>query len=417
MAAATNAQTIATQIEKLRGEPLRKMWLLDKTLFTRLSGTDKDVVSTRPERIPMAVLSGGKARVANLDGGDLGRGSGPTLTFGNLPLVYMNFNMEWTTLSNIATNSKQKSTTDYLEFSLTNGMAQFKSNLDSLLSYGDSTNTLGVVTSYTAASYVVYVDNANRFYDGQDIDITPAIGTAPTQTVTILSVDGPNKALYLTAAPATAPAAGNILLQNNSSGLANSGMSGPLTYHYNGNQGSYLGINRAAYPGKFSTPHVAAGNTAITPAMGRLLLNNMKLAMGVDATPDSGYFFHMGLDQYAAWENTGLNVTQMQTGGTATGRDTLPAQQVTTIGGIEIVPNIKAIPQRIDLMATKNWIQNEIQPLDFLELDGRTTFPIYGASGGPAALAWSTLIWGGNFACLNPRGEAYLDGLPQTQGY
>ena len=414
---ATNAQSLGVQIEKIRGNTLQKMWLLEQTLWDRLSGTDKDIVSSRPERIPLAILSGGKARVWNPDGGDMGRGSGPTLGFGNLAPVYQNYNMEWTTLSNIATNSREKATTDYLDFTLTNGMEQFKSNLDSLLSWGDATNTLGTITSFTSGTQVVYVDNANRFYDGQDVDYTTAIGTTPTATVTINTVDAPNKAVYLTATT-TALATGGLLLQNNSSGLANSGLAGPLAYNVNGNSGTFLGITKATYPGKFSTPYVNAANNTITPAMGRLLLNQMKIAMGSDNAPGAGYFFHMGYDQQAAWENTGLNVTQItQTGPAATGRDQLPATQVATIGGVEIVANPKAIAGRIDLLASKYWFRQEIQPLDFFELDGKTVFPIYGTSGAPAALGWSSLVWGGNFGCTQPRRQAYMANLSVPSGY
>lgn len=416
--AATNAQALGAQIEKLRGEPLQKMWLLQQTLFDELSGTDKDIVSSRPERIPLAILSGGKARVWNPDGGDMGRGSGPTIGFGNLAPVYRNYNMEWTILSNIATNSREKSAVDYLDFTLTNGMDQFKSNLDSELSWGDATGTLGTVVAYTANALFVQVDNPNRFYDGQDIDYTTAIGTAPTSTVTVNTVDAPNGLLYLNAAPATAFAAGGLFLQNNSSGLANSGIAGPLAYNVNGNTGTFLGITKATYPGKFSTPYVNANNNTITPAMARLLLNQMRVAMGSDNTPDAGYFFHMNYDQSAAWENTGLNVTQItQPGSSATGRDTLPSTAVATIGGIRILENPKAIKGRIDLLAKKYWFRQEIQPLDFFELDGKTVFPIYGTSGAPAALGWSSLVWGGNFGCTQPRRQAFMANLALPSGY
>lgn len=417
MAAANNAVTLGLQLEKVR-PTLATLFQLDQTLFTRIMARPKDVVSSRAERIDFLALSGGKARVVNLDGGDMGRGSGPVNAVGNLSPVYFDYVMEWTKLAEIATDNKEKAIADYAKQILKNGMDQFKSNLDSLISYGDGANTLGVVTSYDATNFIIYVDNANRFYDGQDIDSYSALGTVSTAGITILSVDANNKALYLTADAAVHPTVGYLLLENNSAGTAGTGINGITSLQVSSNTGTYMGVTRANYPGKFSTPTVNAGGATLTPALARLLLNQLKIARGVDIKPSSGMIAFMGLDQEAAWENTGLVITQIiQSGDNATGRDTLAKEQVKTIAGIEIVASLKAIPGRIDLLDMKEWFRTEICPLDYYEAGGQTVFPPYGASGGISAAYLTYLVWGGNIGNANPRSGAFLSSLAIPSGY
>lgn len=416
MPVGTNSSAVGGQLEKVRGTDLNDLFQLDRTLFTRIWSRPMDSVSSRPERIPFKALSGGKSRVVNLDGGDMGRGGGPVEAFGSLAPVYFDHIIEWTKLAEQATNGKEKAVIDYAQWLLKNAMDQFKSNLDSLISYGDAANTLGVITSYDNVNFIVYVDNANRFYDGQDIDDWSALAGTNRGTLTILSVDANNKALYLPAAPGFTPVAGDLLLENNSTGVAGSGINGITALQLNSNTGTYMGVTRANYPGKFSTPTVNAGGATLTPAMARLLINQMKIAMGVD-TDTTGLIAFMGLDQKAAWENTGLVVTQNIQAGNATGRDMLAAKQVETIGGIEIVASLKAIPGRIDLLDLNNWFRSEIQPLDWYEADGQTTFWPMGASGGIAASYLKYLVWGGNLGNMNPRRGAYLSSLAVPAGY
>ena len=416
MAAANNASTLGEQLEKVRPD-LQTLFQLDQTLFTRIMARPKDTVSTRPERIAFEALSGGKGRVVNLDGGDMGRGGGPQIAVGTLAPVYYDFVLEWTKLAEIATDSKEKAIASYAKQILKNGMAQFKSNLDSLIAYGDGANTLGTITAWDGTNFIATVDNANRFYDGQDIDNWSAIGGTNRGTLTILSVDANNKQLYMSGTPAFGTLANDLLLENGSSGVANSGINGISSLQVNSNSGTYMGVVRSNYPGKFSTPTVNAGGQTLTPSMARLLLNQLKIAMGVDITTTNDYLYFMGLDQQAAWENTGIVVTQNIQSGDATARDMLAKKQVAHIGGIEIVASLKAIPGRIDLLAMKHWFRTEIQPLDYYEAGGQTVFPPYAGSGGISAAYMTYLVWGGNIGCDNPRAGAFISNLAVPLGY
>jgi hypothetical protein len=87
-----------------------------------------------------------------------------------------------------------------------------------------------------------------------------------------------------------------------------------------------------------------------------------------------------------------------------------------TLAGRSIVTSVKATQGRIDYIAQDHWFKQEIYPLDFYEVDSKTMFPIYGASGGLASTKITYLVFGGNIGCDDPAAGAYADGLTIPAG-
>ena len=105
MAQGTVAQNIALQQEFVRPE-LEALTLFSATLWKRIEErTDVKAVSNRPARIPFEVQLGNKARIGNLDGQAMGRGSAPTMAYGTLSTVCVIQATEYTKLSELATDS------------------------------------------------------------------------------------------------------------------------------------------------------------------------------------------------------------------------------------------------------------------------------------------------------------------------
>jgi hypothetical protein len=78
MAQMQNAQSVALQLEKVR-DKLPLLYERDDILLTMIQQRgDVERVSSRNMRLPLQIRPGGKAGLANMDGGDLGRGSGNT---------------------------------------------------------------------------------------------------------------------------------------------------------------------------------------------------------------------------------------------------------------------------------------------------------------------------------------------------
>jgi hypothetical protein len=419
MPVGNNNAILAAQIEKVQPNDLEELYALDSVLWGKIKARPKDTVSTRPERVVFNVYPGGKSRQVTLDGDDLGRGGAPQFAYGTIaPYAFLNA-FEWTELSKIATDNREKAVVDYFQKVLKTQSEIGGFVLDSLLAVGDGANTLGTVVSYDSTNHIIYVDNAARFYAGQDVDYyATGVGTAFTETITILGVDPVLKALYLSANPATNPVANGVLLLNQSSGTANSGLAGVTAYNTTSTTGNYMtGVSRSTYPGAFNTPYVDAGTTALSPANARLLLSRLKLASGVKSKPSGTTFAHMGLDQRTAWENAGIVVTQLIQSGNATARDMLAPSQVETIAGIPILTNNKAVPGRIDLLDFSTWYRTEVSPLDFYEVNGNRIFALYGASGAPASSQWSAMYWMGNVVCDNPRKNAMIINLTIPTGF
>ena len=76
MAQMQNSQSVALQLEKVR-DKLPLLYERDDILLTMIQQRgDVERVSSRNMRLPLQIRPGGKAGLANMDGGDLGRGSG-----------------------------------------------------------------------------------------------------------------------------------------------------------------------------------------------------------------------------------------------------------------------------------------------------------------------------------------------------
>lgn len=421
MAPGANQNAIALQIEAVRPEvPL--LYQLDDTLLGLIKKKAKGLqtVSSRAYRVPVEITAGGAINQFNPDGGNLGRGSAIKTDVMLINQFYFNFAVEYTALAEIATDDKEKAVENYVTRQMSRMMEQFRAGIEALLAYGDSSGSLDTVVS--VSGQVVTVNNANQFFDNQIVQDFTAAGVL-RGTFQILTADA--LANTLTADPTTPLPAGiaatDVLAVNGCVGpsVAASSLNGINTLQINSNVGNYLGIQRAAYPGRLSTPFINGNNTSITPQRGRALINLVRTAMGINTPDASKFVWHMNVDQEAAIENIGLIVsTQIQSmvKGDAS-QDMLKKTPPKTFGGRAIYANIHAQPGRIDGLPTEHWFRAEIQPLDFYEVNGQTLFPIYGNDGGLAASFITYLWWGWNLASENLRAGCYSTNNAIPTGY
>ena len=422
MAPGNNQAAIALQIEAVRPEvPL--LYQIDKTLLGMIKKKAKGLqtVSSRAYRAPVEITAGGAINQFNPDGGNLGRGSALKTEVMLINQFYFNFAVEYTALAEIATDDKEKAVENYVTRQMTRMMEQFQTGIEAILAYGDSSGTLDTVVS--VAGQVVTMNNANQAFDNQIIQVFDANTNAFKGTFQVLTADA--LANTVTADPSTPlPAgigAGDFLSVNGCVGpsVASSSLNGINTLQINSSVGNYLGIQRAAYPGRLSTPFIAGNNSFITPQRARALINLVRTAMGIESPDASKFVWHMNVDQEAAIENIGLIVSQViqnQLKGDAS-QDMLQKMPPKTFGGRPIFANIHAQPGRIDGLPLEHWFRAEIQPLDFYEVNGQTLFPIYAADGGLAASFITYLWWGWNLASENLRSGCYSTGNGIPTGY
>lgn len=419
------SQNIASQIEHVRPE-LEELVLLQGVLWKRVQkATDITAISNRPARIPFNVLTGGIFRTgANLfDGQDMGRGSAPTQTFGTLSAVSFLQASEYTNLSEYATDSNAKAVENYVTLTNRQATETFAGYMDSLMANSDGSNTLDTVVSLATGGNGLVVNNADAFQDNQLLDCWTALGGNLLGTVQVQSIDIANNTLWLTEAPPVGVGANTLLLITGSAGQANSGFFGIPNFHVSGNAGSFMGVPRSAFPGKFSTPSVSVGSSttntgSLTPAAVRAMQAQIDLAMGIDAADDE-VVAHMNVDMAAAWENQSLPVQSIDMANFKgdSSMDMLKKRQTTQIAGREILRNVRAKIGRIDFLNFKHWFRLETKSLDMHEVGGQTLFPTYGGSGG---LNSSVIFY---LTCMvqaglgQPRRESYMPNVTIPKFY
>jgi hypothetical protein len=385
VAIATVSQAIASQHEFLRPN-LEELALLSGTLWKRIGArTDIKAVSNRPARVPFQPLTGGIFRTGvNLfDGADMGIGSGPVETFGILSCASFLQASEYTALTEYSTDSDEKAIENYVTLTQKQAAETFAGYMDAVVQ-GDGSNTLDTVVAI--AGLGITVTNANFFQDNQFLDWWSALGGTFRGTVQIQSVDIANNTIWLTTAAPAGAVNGDLLLVTGSAGVANSGLFGLRYYHVAGNAGNYMGVQRSAFPGKFSTPNINFGATggSLTPASVRALEAQIILALGEEAAEEASIIAHMNVDMAAAWENNALPVQSIIYNELKGDRseDMLKRRIPNTIAGREIVRNVRAKPGIIDFIPLKHYFRIETKAVDYYEVGGQTIFPAYGASGG-----------------------------------
>lgn len=417
MAQGNVSQAIAAQAEYLRPN-LETLMLMSSVFWKRITTrTDVKPVSNRPARIPFQPLSGGAFRTAGFDGTDLGLGTAPTEAPGYLSCVSFLQASQYTALAEWSTDSDEKAIQNYVTLTQEQASKTFGGYMDALAVSSDGSNTLDTVVSTTTDGIVV--NNANLFQDNQVVDVWTALGGTLRGSVQIQSVDIANNTIWTTTALPSGTTTGDLLLVSGSAGQANSGLFGIPYYQVTGNTGNYMGISRAAFAGKFSTPNINLGGKALTPATVRAVQAQQVLALGEDVLNAADNVAHCNVDMQSAWENNALTVQSVIMNEVKGDEsvDMLKRKAPTVIAGREMIVNPRALPGRIDFLSLKNWFRIETKATDYYEVGGQTIFPAYGASGGLASSMLFYLVIMCQVGNGQPRQGAYLSNVAIPTNY
>ena len=174
MAQMQNSQSVALQLEKVR-DKLPLLYERDDILLTMIQQRgDVEKVSSRNMRLPLQIRPGGKAGLANMDGGDLGRGSGTVYDVAQVSPIFFRHAVEITKLVEYASNAPEKAIENAAKREVKNAMAQFRAFLDKLMQTNGN-GVLGTISSI-ASSYnsqwrsrparmLVYFNQTIQVYD------------------------------------------------------------------------------------------------------------------------------------------------------------------------------------------------------------------------------------------------------------
>lgn len=429
MAQMQNAQTVALQLEKVR-DKLPLLYERDDILLTMIGQRgDVEKVSSRNMRLPLQIRPGGKPGLANMDGGDLGRGSGTVYDFAQVTPIFFRHAVEITKLVEYAGNAPEKAIENAAKREVKNAMSQFRTFLDQVLNTAGN-GVLGTVSSLNGntvrlvkppgAALFFYNENI-QFYDTTittNRNITGGVTTQVTgvdpfggqldssSTLPAITVDNLPPGVIAT----------DVIVHDGLTGASPISLFGILYHQSNATTGTWLNLNRSTYPVELATPNVNGNNGPIVPAYVRLAINKVRKSLGINQV--GKLIAYTALEQEHAWEQIGVTISQIiKEGGTAANDLELLFTGQKTMAGVPMKTSIHANYGRVDFLDLSHWGRAVMQDIDYYDVGGKTVFPIYGQSGGLAAAYIFYFITGFQVWNDSPRSGAYISSLSLPAGY
>jgi hypothetical protein len=419
MSIANAAAALASEQERVRPE-LENLALSSSKLWKRFEKNTKvKAVSDRPTRLPTMPSSGGKHSVGNMDGADMGIGSGPTQVPGLLTTVCYISAWSYTKQAEYATDSDEKAIENFATLTRSIAPKKFADFMDINLQGNASNQVDTIVSTVTQGGQIVgvVVNNANFFLDGTDYDIWTAVGGTFVVTVNCESSDIlANTVWFQTPLAAGAISAGQGLFVSGASAQSNTGLYGLRYAQVGTNTGNWYSIQRSAWPGKYITPTIPV-NGALTPQVVRAIQSLNELSLGDEST-EGEIIAHCNVSERDAWEQNALLVQHIDMANLKGDQsvDMLKKKAATQIAGRDMLVNPRALPGYIDFLKLENCERVETKPVDFYDVAGQTLFPIYGQSGGLASGLVFYIVWEGNAVFNQPRQNAFLSGITIPKG-
>jgi hypothetical protein len=385
---------------------------------------DAERVSSRNMGLPLQIRPGGKACLANMDGGDLGRGSGTIYDVAQVTPVFFRHAVEITKLVEFASNAPEKAIENTAKREVKNAMAQFRSFLDKVMQTNGngvlgtvgSITTTGLPSGVAAQFGMAKPPGAQLFYYNQTVQVYDPTLTTNRGSANVLLVDPFNSLIQVDSLPA-GTSVNDLIVHDGLTGAQPTSLFGILYHQTNATTETWLNLNRTTYPVELATPVVNGNNSAITPGAVRLAINKVRKALGSNQV--SKLIAYTALEQEHQWEQLGVTISQIikeGAGGRASDLDLLFTGEK-SMAGVPIKSSINANQSRADFLDLSHWGRAVMQDIDFCDVGGQTVFPIYGASGGISAAYIFYFVTGFQVWNESPRSGAYINNLASPTGY
>lgn len=415
--AVTESQVQALELERVLTK-VRTVFERDDLFYAHIKKRNVEKISNRQMRIPLELRPGGAFAYFNPDGGDLGRGGGPTFDKAVVTAVFLVEAMEYTKLTEWATDDSRKAVTNAVRRMTATALDEMRRQIDSQLMQ-PGTGVVGTISGVTTAAGVdSYALNSDGFgarlvRHEQIVQVFDTTLTTLKGSGKITLCDTDNKSIDVT--PAIAGVIPTDLLVVN--GLSNPAslpaLYGVPYHHSNASTGTWLGFPRNTTPEIRSNRVNANGNPLVLP-LARLAMNKVGNRLGMDHSFKPTAWTHPA--QAAAYEELG----QMMMSITKTSKSeplNLYFGENMQLAGATLKLHYSWNPKRIDFIVDDLWGRAEILPIGFYTTDGRKVFEIRGASGGVATADIFYMVVGMQTFVLNPAGTAYIDNLAVPTGY
>jgi hypothetical protein len=414
--AVQESQVVALELEKVM-KKVPVAYDFDDKFFAHIKKRQVETISNRQMRVPINIRTGGNFGYFDPDGGDLGRGGGPTFERAVLNSVFLREAIEYTKLTQWATDDSRKSVVNAVREMTARAMDELRRQLDSQMMQAGN-GVIGTVTTDTPAGgenvIVLTTDGfgARLMRYGQPVQIWDSTLATNRGSATITYYDIANNTIKLS--PQIGSVTGGDLIVT--AGLAAPGslpaIYGVPYHHSNASTGTWLGFSRVTTP-EIRSNRVNASSNPLALPFPRRAINAIGNRVGIDNNFRPDAWMHPC--QMQAYEEIGQLVSIIQ-------KQAKDEKLNMYFGDMQMAgANVKASfswdKTRIDFVVDSVWGRGEILPIGFYKTDGRSVFEIRGASGGIATADIFYLVVGTQFFVDNPAATAYIDALSVPSGY
>jgi len=415
--AASETQVVALELERVIPK-LQTLYDYDDRFYTNIKKRDVEKISNRQMRIPLEIRPGGSFQYFNADGGDLGRGGAQTFDKAVLQAVFMSENIEYTKLTEWATDSDRKAITSAVRRFTARALDELKRQIDAQL-MGSGNGVVGTVTTVATAAgvdtYTLTTDGfgARLVRYGQTIQVFDSTLATNKGSGLITFWDVENKTISVTPAIATSTAGDLLVVSGISSPTSLPALFGVPYHDSNSSSGTWLGFSRSATP-EIRANAVNASSSALTLPLPRLAINKIGNRIGIDNNFNPRAWMHPA--QANAYEEIGQLVSIIHKAAKDESLDMYFGDNM-QMAGAPVKTSYNWDKTRIDFVSDNVWGRGEILPIGFYTTDGRKIFEIRGASGGVATADIFYMVVGMQTFVNNPAGCSYIYGLAVPTGY
>lgn len=416
--AVTESQVAGLELERVLPK-IRTLFERDDKFFAWIQKRNVEKVSNRAMRIPLEIRPGGAFQYFNADGGDLGRGGGPSFDKATVTPVFVSENIEYTKLAQWATDDDRKAVVNGVRRLTATALDELRRQLDAQMMQAGN-GVIGTVTTDTPAggSNVITLTTdgfgARLMRYGQTVQVFDATLATNRGKGVVTFWDVENKVINITPQIAGVIATDLIVTDGLSSPSSLPALFGVPYHHSNASTGNWLGFSRSTTP-EIRSNRVNANSNPLSLPLPRLAMNKMGNRVGQDNTFKVVAWMHPA--QKAAYEEIGQLVSIINKDKGGNEKLDLYFNDGMQMAGATVRDDFNWNPTRIDFVAEDVWGRAEILPLGFYKTDGRNIFEIRGASGGVATAEIFYMVVGMQTFVTNPAATAYIDNLPIPSGY
>jgi hypothetical protein len=424
MSQQVSADVASLYLERLN-PALMKVFETDHPLLSIVKRRPADEVSDRNYRIQIHISPGGQGRYMDVDGGVYGTGSASKYVEALVNPIHLTFGVQYTSKVEYATDKPSKAVRNAVRFEVDFSMEMFQNFVDKLLNAG-SDGHLATLNGDPGAGPTVTVNEPSQgtalLYEQQGIEFwDPTLTTKRAGGPYHVSAITDSLNFKVSETIDAGVLTGDLVMPE---GFATSGTNVPLRsikYHQStAVTGTWLGLNRATYAPKLTTPNTDFGNATPTPALIWRAENQLRFALGVDALKTAKLTVYINPRTKAGWDEYTQGLVQIlqkpEGGGKADGAI---VERSTSIDRIQVVESLFQDYNRIDWLDLSKWGRIEMYPLRFKKnpQGGYIWTKVDPTTGTPTASQLFYYEWGVQTYTVSPRSGVIATSVKIPTGY